>query len=154
MHGLPDGKGLGFAKCFLFEVTTVEYLSGKPQITTKEPEYAGSRRDPEERRVSNSEDVQQRSLDKTLADSFPTSDPASSIPDPSGAAQEEIKQQQIEDQLADLPIGTWAALSIENHEVVGTGASREAAVAIARRRGHNILNLVRVDAKSPLGLAS
>lgn len=134
----------------------VQDVSGKPQITREEPEHQGSRRDPEERRVGNSDEAKEKNLDKTLADSFPTSDPPSSIPDPSAdaAQHEEIKQQHIEEQLADLPVGTWAALSIEGHKVVGTGPSREAAVETARKKGHNILNLVRVEVKSPLGLAS
>jgi hypothetical protein len=131
-------------------------VNGKPQITTEEPERKGSRRDPEERPVSNSGEAKEKNLDKTLADSFPTSDPPSSIPDPSAdaAQREEIKQQHIEEQLADLPVGTWAALSVEDREVLGTGPSRDAAVETARKKGHNILNLVRVEAKSPLGLAS
>jgi hypothetical protein len=57
---------------------------GDPQVTPFEPEHPGSKRDPEERRVGNSkEDIKEKTLDKTLADSFPTSDPPSSIPDPS-----------------------------------------------------------------------
>jgi hypothetical protein len=61
-----------------------EKQKGAPQITHEEPEHRGSRRDPEERPVDeNSEDeVREKALDKTLADSFPTSDPPSSIPDP------------------------------------------------------------------------
>ncbi len=57
---------------------------GTPQITHDEPEHLGSRRDPEERPVdeSSEEEVREKMLDKTLADSFPTSDPPSSIPDP------------------------------------------------------------------------
>jgi hypothetical protein len=100
--------------------------------------------------------VEEKNLDKTLADSFPTSDPPSSIPDPSAdsAEQDEIKQMRIEEQLADLPVGTWAALSLEDQQLLGTGSSRDAAVQSARKKGHNILNLVRVAAKSPLGLAS
>ena len=49
------------------------------------PEAPGSRRDPEERPVEkkNTKEVKDKMLDKTLADSFPTSDPPSSIPDPS-----------------------------------------------------------------------
>ena len=45
-------------------------------------------RDPEDRPVHphNQEAVREKNLDKTLADSFPTSDPPSTIPDP---AQEE-----------------------------------------------------------------
>jgi hypothetical protein len=48
-------------------------------------EHRGSRRDPEERTVdsTNQEQVREKMLDKTLADSFPTSDPPSTIPDPS-----------------------------------------------------------------------
>lgn len=57
---------------------------GAPQVTPHEPEHRGSRRDPEERPVaSNNEDeVREKMHDKTLADSFPTSDPPSTIPDP------------------------------------------------------------------------
>jgi|GraSoiStandDraft_5_1057265.scaffolds.fasta_scaffold70163_2 gas vesicle protein len=45
----------------------------------------GSRRDPEERTVNHDDEqrIREKMLDKTLADSFPTSDPPSSIPDPS-----------------------------------------------------------------------
>jgi hypothetical protein len=134
----------------------VQDVSGKPLITTEEPEHQGSRRDPEERPVRNSDEAKEMNLDKTLADSFPTSDPPSSIPAPSADAgqQEEIKQKHIEEQLADLPVGTWAALSVGDHKVLGTGVSRDAAVETARKKGHNLLNLVRVEAKSPLGLAS
>ncbi len=62
---------------------------GTPQITPDEREHTGSRRDPEERPKikGEAEDVQRRARerahDKTLADSFPTSDPPSTIPDPS-----------------------------------------------------------------------
>ena len=47
-------------------------------------EERGSRRDPEERPVNedNKSAVREKMLDKTLADSFPTSDPPSTIPDP------------------------------------------------------------------------
>jgi hypothetical protein len=61
---------------------------GSPQITPEEREYIGSRRDPEERpKIKGEPEDEQRRLrekahDKTLADSFPTSDPPSSIPDP------------------------------------------------------------------------
>ena len=50
-----------------------------------DPEVPGNKRDPEERSVEkkNTKDVKDKTLDKTLADSFPTSDPPSSIPDPS-----------------------------------------------------------------------
>ncbi len=56
-----------------------------PQITPEECEEKGSRRDPEERPISaeDKDELREKMLDKTLADSFPTSDPPSSIPDPS-----------------------------------------------------------------------
>lgn len=131
----------------------MEELSSKPQITSEEPEHIGSRRDPEERPVSNIEEAKAKSLDRMLADSFPTSDPPSSM-QKADSLVERLKHQHIEEQLANLPIGTWAALSVEDHKVLGTGTSRDAAVKAARKDGHNLLNLVRVEAKSPLGLAS
>jgi hypothetical protein len=56
-----------------------------PHVTSEECEQIGSRRDPEERPVSaqDKQQLREKMLDKTLADSFPTSDPPSSIPDPS-----------------------------------------------------------------------
>jgi hypothetical protein len=61
-----------------------EQKPGDPQITPSEPDHSGSRRDPEEREVEpgSDEEVREKMHDKTLADSFPTSDPPSSIPDP------------------------------------------------------------------------
>ncbi len=58
---------------------------GKPQATPDECEEKGSRRDPEERPVHKGDkcELKEKMLDKTLADSFPTSDPPSTIPDPS-----------------------------------------------------------------------
>jgi hypothetical protein len=51
--------------------------------TKHNPENAGSRRDAEERPKSESEHKRrEKTLDKTIADSFPTSDPPSTIPDP------------------------------------------------------------------------
>jgi hypothetical protein len=61
-----------------------EEKTGKPQVQPHDSELPGRRRDPEERPV-NDEDkkaIRDKMLDKTLADSFPTSDPPSSIPDP------------------------------------------------------------------------
>jgi hypothetical protein len=62
-----------------------EKKQGSPQITPNEREHRGSGRDPEERGGKEGETQEQRrekAHDKTLADSFPTSDPPSSIPDP------------------------------------------------------------------------
>jgi hypothetical protein len=61
---------------------------GSPQITDNEREHPGSGRSPEERKKAEGDAQEaehkrrERALDKTLADSFPTSDPPSSIPDP------------------------------------------------------------------------
>lgn len=63
-------------------------MSGEPkkpgpqQLQPAEPEAPGSRRDPEERPAEDRKQRKEKTLDKTLADSFPTSDPPSSIPDP------------------------------------------------------------------------
>lgn len=65
-----------------------EGTKGSPQITSNEREHPGSGRAPEERpKVEGSAEEElhrrrEQALDKTLADSFPTSDPPSSIPDP------------------------------------------------------------------------
>ena len=40
-------------------------------------------RDPEDRAVHNQSELKEKTMDKTDADSFPASDPPSSIPDPS-----------------------------------------------------------------------
>jgi hypothetical protein len=40
-------------------------------------------RDPEDRPVHNNRELKEKMEDKTIADSFPASDPPSSIPDPS-----------------------------------------------------------------------
>jgi hypothetical protein len=57
---------------------------GNPQVAPFEPEHPGSERDPVERPVTKDVDeIREKMLDKTLADSFPSSDPLSSIPNPS-----------------------------------------------------------------------
>jgi hypothetical protein len=67
---------------------TTQGKQGSPQITPDEREHSGSRRDPEERQKIDGEahdekrQLREKAHDKTLADSFPTSDPPSSIPDP------------------------------------------------------------------------
>lgn len=46
-------------------------------------EEENEHRDPEDRPTHNREELKEKMLDKTIADSFPTSDPPSTIPDPS-----------------------------------------------------------------------
>ena len=47
-----------------------------------------SPRDPEDRPAETEEELREKMLDKTLADSFPTSDPPSTIPDPAAEDEE------------------------------------------------------------------
>ena len=71
----------------------LEPVAAEPHVTAapgeagagakREHEHVGSRRDPEERPAFDDRETREKMLDKTLADSFPTSDPPSSIPDPS-----------------------------------------------------------------------
>src|SRR5512147_1814029 len=75
--------------------------SADPQLARCEPVAAPCGRDPEDRLVPPSPQyIRDKMLDKTIADSFPTSDPPSSLPDPSmddSFATEEEKQ--LEQQL-------------------------------------------------------
>ena len=122
---------------------------GKPQITPNEPEHIHSRRDPEERPVKTDVEAKEKAMDKTLADSFPTSDPPSTIPAPSGddcLPQNSVKL--IQEELTGLPEGSWAALSIGDRHVIGYGATQEEAVKSARERGHTEMSLVRVSENS------
>jgi hypothetical protein len=52
--------------------------------TTKDPAHGPTGRDPEDRTVNkqHEEEIREKMMDKTLADSYPASDPPSSIPDP------------------------------------------------------------------------
>jgi hypothetical protein len=101
---------------------------------------------------SVSSQVREQSLDKTIADSFPTSDPPSSIPDPSEEITEELPASAVHKQLTQgLPPGSWAAISIEQRRVVATGATAEAAMDEARRAGHSNVSVIRVaeDPEAP-----
>src|SRR5512141_2404520 len=113
---------------------------GKPQVTPEDPEHRGSARDPEERKV-HKDDVKEKMLDKTLADSFPTSDPPSSIPDPASEESISARKNLEEELIAALPHGSWAAISMEDRQVVGTGASREEAEEKANAQGYKNLSL-------------
>jgi hypothetical protein len=132
--------------------------AGSPQITPHDPEHSGSRRDPEERQVENHLEGREKSFDKTLADSFPTSDPPSSIPDPGGehaAAQTADAESHVK-LLAKLPKGSWAAFAVEGHKLVGTGATRDEAEENAKKNSTGMLELVQVthEAKDALNQAS
>jgi hypothetical protein len=94
---------------------------------------------------SVSSKTREKALDKTIADSFPSSDPPSSMPDPSDEITEELPVSAVQEQLTeDLPPGSWAAISIKQRRVVGTGATRGVALDQARRAGHGNVSLIRV----------
>jgi len=129
-------------------------VEGAPQIGPHDPEHLGSRRDPEERHTHHESQEREKSLDKTLADSFPTSDPPSSIPDPSGDGRSSMTSGETSDDplLIGLKVGSWAALSIDDRKVVGTGATQEEAEADAKKRHQSQIELVQVPVK--MGRAS
>jgi hypothetical protein len=85
----------------------------------------------------------EKTLDKTLADSFPTSDPPSTIPNPG-----DTKRDSTVPALAAMAPGTWAAISVDSGAVVATGASSEEAESNARRRGHGKFSLLQAPSKT------
>ena len=103
-------------------------VPGVPQVTPRDPERRGSGRDPEERPAEHLHEVREKNLDKTLADSFPTSGPPSSIPDPVAAHGPEQSQAAFDTLIANLPPGSWAVISEDEKRVVAMGATREEAV--------------------------
>ncbi len=48
------------------------------------------RRDPEDRPVHSRAELREKMLDKTIADSYPASDPPSTLPDPGCADSEQV----------------------------------------------------------------
>ena len=145
---LPDGEldsgRVNLGHQFLIGGFMNSKTPGAPQVTPHEREEMGSRRDPEERPAVHAHEVRDKMLDKTLADSFPTSDPPSSIPDPASEESISARKNLEEELIAALPHGSWAAISMEDRQVVGTGASREEAEEKANAQGYKNLSLVRV----------
>jgi hypothetical protein len=119
-------------------------VPGAPQVTPHDPEETGSRRDPEERQVTHEHEVHDKMLDKTIADTFPTSDPPSSIPNPGSELSSQARKAAEKLLVDSLPHGSWAAISIDDHKLVGTGSTREEAERNANARGFRNLSLVRV----------
>jgi hypothetical protein len=92
LTGLGIGMGLGLLLAprrghlaFVRSRTLARERSKSFTPAHRDDEQSGSSRDPEGRPVNKNDEVEvrEKTLDKTLADSFPTSDPPSSIPDPS-----------------------------------------------------------------------
>jgi hypothetical protein len=123
---------------------------GSPQITAEEPEQAGSRRDPEERPVEAPPEHQEKLLDKTLADSFPTSDPPSTVQDASyDSALQDRRKALLEKLIQNFPADTWLAISIDDQRVVGVGTSSQEAEEKAKQDGHLKLWLIQVPEDAP-----
>jgi len=102
-------------------------------------------RDPEDRKAHTEDEKREKMLDKALADSFPTSDPPSTS-DPEEGAVDSGGDSSHRELLMGLPAGSWAAISLENHQLAGTGATRDEAEKAARDRGMPNVELVEVPA--------
>ncbi|MBV8891494.1 MAG: hypothetical protein JO266_05870 [Acidobacteria bacterium] len=88
--------------------------------------------------------IRDKTLDQTIADSFPTSDPPSSIPDPVAAHGIDRSSGSLDELIADLPPGSWAAISDSERRVVGTGATEKEALESAAGYQPSQLRVVRV----------
>jgi hypothetical protein len=62
----------------------------------KDTAHCDELRDPEDRPITNEQELREKMLDKTLADSFPTSDPPSTIPDPAGEDSLRLNENDIQ----------------------------------------------------------
>src|SRR6185369_14058219 len=100
-------------------------------------------RDPEDRKAHTEDEKREKALDKALADSFPTSDPPS-ISDPTNPAVESEAENSHRELLKGLPAGSWAAISLEDHTVAGTGSTRDQAEQNARDNGVRNIELVQI----------
>jgi hypothetical protein len=114
------------------------------QLTRDEAEHLGSDRDPEEDTAERLQKVREKNLDKTLADSFPTSDPSSSIPGPIAAQAPSQSRAAFGTLIGALPPGSWAVISEDGKRVVATGATREEAVQNAGGTESQRIRVVRV----------
>lgn len=63
---------------------------------------SGVLRDPEDRPTANEDELREKMLDKTLADSFPTSDPPSTIPDPAEEDSLQLDETQDENSIEEV----------------------------------------------------
>ncbi|HET7206482.1 MAG TPA: hypothetical protein VFI95_07870 [Terriglobales bacterium] len=116
---------------------------GRPQVTPHDGEDVRWR-DPEDRAANHPHEIREKSMDKTIADSFPTSDPPSSIPDPGQTSRAEANTSIEDALLANLPPGSWAAISLQERRVVAVGSTREEAIQNAAGYQQPQLSVVRV----------
>jgi len=66
------------------------------KMPDKDTAHCDELRDPEDRPITNEQELREKMLDKTLADSFPTSDPPSTIPDPAGEDSLRLNEKDIQ----------------------------------------------------------
>lgn len=104
-------------------------------------------RDPEDRNAHGEDEKREKALDKALADTFPTSDPPS-ITDPANPSADPQTEHSNRELLMGLPAGSWAAISLEDHTVAGTGSTRDQAEQNARDNGVRNVELVQVPSDS------
>jgi len=128
----------------------VPNFPGDPQITPEEPEHPGSRRDPEERPVAAPAEHEEKLLDKTLADSFPTSDPPSSVQPSAVDSSADARKALLQKLILDYPPNSWVAVSIDDQRVVGVGETSAEAEQKANQNGHLKLWLVQVPQDAPI----
>jgi hypothetical protein len=128
----------------------VPKMPGSPQITDEDPEYSGSRRDPEERATANAAEHEEKLLDKALADTFPTSDPPAAQAGSVDSAAEASRKALLAKLIQDYPPGTWVAVSIDDQRVVGVAQSSEEAEQKAKLDGYLKLWLVQVPQDAPI----
>jgi hypothetical protein len=119
-------------------------MPGASEATARKRKPLGGKREPEEQAHYNSPGDGEKSLDRTLADSFPSSDPPSSIPDPGATPPTAFSSE--DEQLRGLKANTWAAISVEDQRVVGTGVTQEEATEQASAKGFGQIQLVQVPA--------
>jgi hypothetical protein len=79
------------------DVALASNLSVTDEMQDKQPDNCDELRDPEDRPITNERELREKMLDKTLADSFPTSDPPSTIPDPAGEDSLRLNENDIEE---------------------------------------------------------
>lgn len=96
---------------------------------------------PRDREPDDEQEHRETMLDKTIADSFPTSDPPSNMPGEGGNDTPARAHQHL---LKGLPGGSWAAISLLEETVVGKGATRDQAEMDAHRHGFQNVELVQV----------
>ena len=123
--------------------------AGSSPITPLEAEQLGRQQSPEEHPTAPACVLKDAMLDESLAETFPGSDPPSTTLDPTPDDCEQERKLRQYELLAGLAPGSWAAISIDEQRVVGTGQTQEEAEQKAREAGHLKLWLVQV-AEPPL----